>query len=121
MQDRPQIRSEFRVRTDRDTSTDDGTAPPLVPSHVGHPLSLLAPDAEHLVWFQCAGDETILLAVILFGRTMFGVPVHHGPSNLPKLAWRLDWRTGTVAETTWDGLMLHAVTNMPEDDLSDAG
>lgn len=49
---------------DRDTSTEDGKAPPLVPSHLLAPLSLVAPDVEHLVSFQRARGETILLAVI---------------------------------------------------------
>lgn len=33
----------------------------------------------------------------------------------------MDWRKGTVEETSWDGLMLHAVKRTPANDPGDTG
>lgn len=100
----------YRLREwmrDRDPSTDDGKAPPLVPSSPpGGGVSLARGD-EHLLFFMRLRDGATYLFVILFGEACFAVPVDTAGGSVPHQAWRLEWRNpDRDGVTTWDDLVL---------------
>jgi hypothetical protein len=93
----------------RDSSTDDGQAPPLVPSHIERG-TLVAEGDEHLLYFLRMMDGNTHMNVFLFGCTSFAVPVDTTGMPAPQQAWRLDWRKPSKdGATTWDGLVMAAV------------
>lgn len=93
----------------RDTSTPDGKAPALVPTHSPADVSLAQED-EHMLYFMRLGDDTTYLVVTLFGRSCFAVPVDTTGAPVPTQAWRLDWRYPKKdGSTTWDDLLRDAV------------
>lgn len=93
----------------RDSSTEAGRAPPLVPTHVEEG-SWIADGDEHLLYFTRPGDGTTDLHVVLFGSSHFTVPVDTTGMPVPQQAWRLDWRKPTKdGLTTWDELLMDAV------------
>jgi hypothetical protein len=92
----------------RDSSTEDGQAPPLVPTHV-EPGSWLAEGDEHLIFFMRLKDG-VYACVCVFGSSYFAVPVDTTGMAVPQQAWRLDWRKPSKdGSTTWDGLLIDAV------------
>jgi HNH endonuclease len=92
----------------RDSSTDDGQAPPLVPTHVEEG-SWIAEGDEHLVFFMRFRDG-VYVCVCLFGASYFAVPVDATGLPVPQLAWRLDWRKPSKdGSTTWEDLVMQAV------------
>jgi hypothetical protein len=92
----------------RDFSTEDRQAPPLVPTHV-ESGSWLAEDDEHLVFFIHLKDG-VYAAVCLFGCSYFAIPVDTSGMPVPQQAWRLDWRKPSKdGSTTWDDLVMQAV------------
>jgi hypothetical protein len=92
----------------RDSSTEDGQAPPLVPTHV-EPGSWLAAGDEHLIFFMRLKDG-VYACVCLFGNSYFAVPVDTTGMAIPQRAWRLDWRKpARDGSTTWDDLLTQAV------------
>jgi HNH endonuclease len=93
----------------RDPSTDDGQAPPLVPSHIP-PGSLLTENDEHLLYFMRLGDGSTYVNIFLFGCSYFAVPVDTTGIAVPQQAWRLDWRKPSKdGSTTWDEVLRQAV------------
>jgi hypothetical protein len=83
----------------RDASTEDGAAPPLVPG--GLELGVeLARDREHLLLFKQGPGRVTELVIVLFGRAAFGVPVDTSGAPAPTIAWRLDWRNPKADGTT---------------------
>lgn len=92
----------------RDSSTEDGQAPPLVPTHV-EPGSWITEGDEHLIFFMHLKDG-VYACVCLFGSSYFAVPVDTTGMAVPQQAWRLDWRRPSKdGSTTWDGLLIDAV------------
>jgi hypothetical protein len=92
----------------RDSSMDDGEAPPLVPTHVP-PGTWLAENDEHLLFFMHLKDG-VYVCVCLFGSSHFAVPVDTSGMTVPQVAWRLDWRKPSKdGSTTWDALLTDAV------------
>jgi hypothetical protein len=92
----------------RDSSTEDGQAPPLVPSHIP-PGTLLAENNEHLLYFTGQGDDTYV-NVLFFGCLYFAVPVDTTGVSVPQQAWRLDWRKPSRdGSATWNDLLTEAV------------
>lgn len=92
----------------RDSSTDDGQAPPLVPTHV-EAGSWIAEGDEHLVFFMQLRDG-VYVCVCLFGTSYFAVPVDTSGLPVPRQAWRLDWRKPSKdGLTTWDDLLMDTV------------
>jgi HNH endonuclease len=93
---------------DRDSSTENGQAPPLVPTHVETGSWLVEGD-EHLVFFMRLKDG-VYICVCLFGSSYFAVPVDTTGMAVPQQAWRLDWRRPSKnGSTTWEGLLIDAV------------
>ena len=93
----------------RDSSTEDEQAPPLVPDHV-EPGSRLAEGDEHLLYFTSPGDGATYLHVVLFGNSHFTVPVDTTGMAVPQQAWRLDWRKPSKdGLTTWEDFVRQAV------------
>jgi hypothetical protein len=93
----------------RDSSTEDGQAPPLVPNHIPSG-SLFTENDEHLVYFMRQGDSNTYINVFLFGCSYFAVPVDTTGMAVPQQAWRLDWRKPSKdGSTTWDEIMTEAV------------
>jgi hypothetical protein len=92
----------------RDSSTEDGQAPPLVPTHV-EAGSWIAEGDEHLVFFMGLRDG-VYVCVCLFGTSYFAVPVDTTGLPVPQQAWRLDWRKPSKSGlTTWDDLVMDTV------------
>ena len=92
----------------RDLSTEDGQAPPLVPTHVEFGVWLAAED-EHLVFFMRL-DDGVYSCVCLFGSSYFAVPVDTTGMPVPQQAWRLDWhKPSRDGYTTWDEMLTEAV------------
>jgi len=92
----------------RDSSTDDGQAPPLVPTHV-EAGSWIAEGDEHLVFFMRFRDG-VYVCVCLFGTSCLAVPVDTSGLPVPQQAWRLDWRKPSKSGlTTWDDLVMDTV------------
>jgi hypothetical protein len=92
----------------RDSSTDSGEAPPLVPTHIPHG-SWLAENDEHLLFFMYLEDG-VYVCVCLFGSSYFAVPVDTSEMIVPPQAWRLDWhKPSKDGSTTWDALLTDAV------------
>ena len=92
----------------RDSSRQDGQAPPLVPTHV-ESGSWLAEGDEHLIFFMRLKDA-VHACVCLFGSSYFAVPVDSTGMAVPQRAWRLDWRRPSRdGSTTWDELLTRAV------------
>lgn len=90
----------------RDRTTADGKAPPLLPAVVQHPFAL---GDEHLLWFMELGGDTYL-SFLLFGTLMCAVPVDTTGARVPIRAWHLDWRAPRRdGETTFDDLVMAAV------------
>jgi len=104
---------------DRDPRTADGGAPALVPIPIGN-LAPLVRHNEHLAFFMRLSDSWTYVNIVLFGTTLFAVPVNSTDAPPPRAAWRLDWlepnKDGT---TTFDELMLDAVLRWGAD--SDSG
>lgn len=97
---------------DRDPSTDDGQAPPLVPTHVERG-TLFAEGEEHLLYFMRFRDGNVYLNVLLFGSSCFAVPVDTTGMAVPQQAWRLDWRKPSKdGAITYDDLMMQAVVRL---------
>jgi hypothetical protein len=93
----------------RDSSTEDGQAPPLVPSHIP-PGTLFAENDEHLLYFMRQGDDNTYVNVFLFGCSYFAVPVDTTGMPVPQQAWRLDWhKPSKDGSTTWNDLLNDAV------------
>jgi hypothetical protein len=93
----------------RDSSTEDGQAPPLVPSHIP-PGTLFAENDEHLLYFMRQGDDNAYVNVFLFGCSYFAVPVDTTGMRVPQQAWRLDWhKPSKDGSTTWNDLLNDAV------------
>jgi hypothetical protein len=93
----------------RDSSTEDGQAPPLVPSHIP-PGTLFAESDEHLLYFMRLGGDDTYVNVFLFGCSYFAVPVDTTGAPVPPQAWRLDWRKPSKdGSTTWNDLLNDAV------------
>jgi HNH endonuclease len=89
----------------RDSSTEDGQAPPLVPDHI-EPGTFVSEGAEHLLYFMRPGDNDTFLNVVLFGCSYFAVPVDTTGMPVPQQAWRLDWRRPSKdGATTLDDLV----------------
>lgn len=96
----------------RDETTDDGSAPPLIPAVEGddHPFAL---GDEHLLFFMKCNDEATYLGVVLFGTMTFGVPVDTTGAAVPTQAWRLDWsKPRASGATTFDDLVMARVEQM---------
>jgi hypothetical protein len=92
----------------RDSSTEDGQAPPLVPTHVEEG-SWIAEGDEHLVFFMRFRDG-VYVCVCLFGASYFAIPVDTTGLPVPQEAWRLDWRKPSKSGlTTWDDLLMDTV------------
>jgi hypothetical protein len=92
----------------RDRSTEDGQAPPFVPTHV-EPGSWLPHDDEHLVFFMRLRGG-VYACVCLFGSLYFALPVDTTRMAVPQRAWRLDWRKPLKdGATTWEDLVMQAV------------
>lgn len=104
---------------DRDRSSNNWKAPPLVPlSPPSDPVALCRDD-EHLLFFTRLSDGATYLTVTLFGAAFFAVPVDTSGGDVPKLAWRLDWRhPNRDGATTWDELLLDAVTRLSDSEVS---
>ncbi len=93
----------------RDPTTNDGTAPPLVPTRPPANWGIIQGD-EHLVCFTGVGDQTTAVIVVFFGATCFAVPVDTTRVPVPTQAWRLDWRAPQRdGMTTWDQLVIDAI------------
>lgn len=93
----------------RDSSTEDGQAPPLVPDHIP-PGTLFAEHDEHLLYFMRPRDGNTYVNVFLFGCSYLAVPVDTSGMPVPQQAWRLDWRRPSKdGSTTWDDLLVGAV------------
>jgi HAD superfamily hydrolase (TIGR01509 family) len=93
----------------RDSSTEDGQAPPLVPSYIP-PGTLFAENDEHLLYFMRQGDDNTYVNVFLFGCSYFAVPVDMTGMPVPQQAWRLDWhKPSKDGSTTWNDLLNDAV------------
>jgi len=93
----------------RDSSTEDGQAPPLVPDHIPSG-ALFAESDEHLLYFMGLRDGNTYVNVFLFGCSYFAVPVDTSGMAVPQQAWRLDWRKPSKdGSTTWDDLVNDAV------------
>jgi hypothetical protein len=93
----------------RDSSTEDGQAPPLAPDHVPRG-TLFTENDEHLLYFMRQGDDNTYVNVFLFGCSYFAVPVETTGMPVPQQAWRLDWRKPSKdGSTTWDDLLTDAV------------
>jgi hypothetical protein len=98
---------------DRDPSTEDGNAPPLVPTHV-EAGSWLPETDEHLIFFMRLRDD-VYACVCLFGSSYFAVPVDTTGLAVPQQAWRLDWHKPTKdGATTLEDLMMQAVKRLSE-------
>jgi hypothetical protein len=96
----------------RDSSTEDGQAPPLVPNAVEHG-TLLAEGDEHLLYFIRLDDGDVYLNIVLFGTSYFGVPVDTTGMAVPQQAWRLDWRKPSKdGATTFDDLVRQAIIRL---------
>lgn len=93
----------------RDSSTEDGLAPALVPSDIPQG-TLFTEGDEHLLYFKRLGDGNTYLNVFIFGSSYFALPVDTTGMPVPHQAWRLDWRQPLKdGATTWDDVLTAAV------------
>ncbi len=92
----------------RDSSTEDGQALPLVPTHI-ESGAWLAEDDEHLIFFIRL-KAGVHVGVCLFGCSYLAIPVDTSGMPVPQQAWRLDWRKPSKdGSTTWDDLVMQTV------------
>jgi hypothetical protein len=96
----------------RDSSTEDGQAPPLVPTHVERG-TLFAEGDEHLLYFMRVRNGDVYLSILLFGCSCVAVPVDTTGVEVPQQAWRLDWRKPPKdGEITFEDLTMQAVVRL---------
>jgi hypothetical protein len=78
------------------------------------PRRLLVDPPQHLVWFaREAASGTVRVCVLLFGATLFSLPVAEADTPLPEVAWLLDPRRPRASgETTLRAIVTQAVVRM---------